>query len=113
MAKELGLTSLRVHASRGEAVLARERFDTVTARAVASVEKLCRWAAPCWSSMDRMLWVKGLRWQEEIDEARQAGALTATQVRPILRYPLGSDAGEGAILEARAIPRGEKAKGTR
>lgn len=67
---ELGLTQ-RVQVVRGRAEqLTSMRFDVVTARAVAPLERLVRWTLPLFSPNGELIALKGESAQREIDEAR-------------------------------------------
>ncbi len=91
---------IAVYAARGEELLEDFRFTTVVCRAVGSLRKLCQWVEPHWSSIDRMLAIKGPKWVEERGEARHHGAMNGLQVRVADSYPLGDDdPGEGVILQ--------------
>lgn len=90
-----------VYAARGEDLLDDFRFSSLICRAVGSLAKLCRWMAPHWSNVDRMLLIKGPKWVEERGEARHLGLLNDLQLRRVASYPLGDGAEEpqGAILQ--------------
>ena len=102
-----------VYAARGEDLLEDFRFSTVVSRAVGSIAKFCRWMEPHWSSVDRLLLIKGPRWLQERGEARHVGALKNLQLRRVASYPLrGGDVpegSEGVILQIWPMgPRGER-----
>lgn len=61
----LGIVNVRIIRARAEDV--DERFDVVTARAVADLGKLVRWCLPLVTDSGRLLALKGGRAQEEID----------------------------------------------
>lgn len=65
---DLGLANVTVVRARAEDV-AGERFDCVTARAVAALRTLIPWVAPLAREGGRLLLLKGARAQEEIDAA--------------------------------------------
>jgi len=88
-----------VYASRGEDLLDDFRFDTITVRAVGSLRKLCGWMEPHWSSIGRVLAIKGPKWVEERGEARHHGAFSGLQLRRVATYPLGDGENEGVILQ--------------
>ncbi len=98
MASELSLP-IAVYSARGEDLLEDFRFTTVVSRAVGSLLKLCQWVEPHWSSIDRMLVIKGPKWVEERGEARHHGALKSLQLRVAASYPLGEGESEGVILQ--------------
>ena len=89
-----------VYGARGEDLLEDFRFSSVVSRAVGSIAKFCGWVQPHWSSVDRLLLIKGPKWVEERQEARHLGALANVQLRRVASYPLGDDAdSEGVILQ--------------
>ena len=91
-----------VYNARGEDLLEDFRFSTIMSRAVGSLAKFCRWMAPHWATVDRMLLVKGPKWVDERAEARHLGLMNELSMRRVAAYPLGADdAGEGVILEVR------------
>lgn len=70
----------------GEEVL-RQRFDLATARAVAPLATLATWVLPCLRPGGRLYAVKGSRWREDLDSAREAiadagGRVVATPPDP-------------------------------
>jgi 16S rRNA (guanine527-N7)-methyltransferase len=66
---ELGLRG-RVRVLRGRAEDQRERFDVVTARAVAPLTRLVPWCAPLLADDGAVLALKGSSAAEEVDAAR-------------------------------------------
>ena len=81
----LGL-ELEVHHGRAEALAGsglRGRFDLVTARAVAPLERLLPWTMPFLRPAGLLYAVKGERWVEEVEAAsdalrRTGGSIVAT-----------------------------------
>lgn len=98
MVQELNLP-VPVYAARGEELLQDFRFSTIVSRAVGSLGKFCRWMAPHWPSVGRLLLIKGPRWVEERGEARHNGSLKGLQLRRAANYPLGDGQQEGVILQ--------------
>jgi 16S rRNA (guanine527-N7)-methyltransferase len=98
MVSELGLP-VAVYAARGEELLEDFRFTSLVCRAVGSLYKLCQWVEPHWSSIDRMLAIKGPKWVDERAEARHRGAMNTLQIRVAASYPLGDGENEGVILQ--------------
>ena len=68
VAEELDLDNVRVWRGRAEEM--RERFDVVTARAVANLSKLIRMASPLIAPGGVLLALKGEQAQREIDDAK-------------------------------------------
>ncbi len=99
MVGQLGLP-VAVYAARGEDLLEDFRFTSIVSRAVGSITKFCRWVEPHWSSVDRLLLIKGPKWVEERGEARHLGVMSNLQIRRVAEYPLGDDADSvGVILQ--------------
>ncbi|WP_229118352.1 16S rRNA (guanine(527)-N(7))-methyltransferase RsmG [Actinomyces israelii] len=65
---ELDLDNVTVHRARAEEV--RDRFDAVTARAVANLTKLVRLTAPLLRQGGRLLALKGAKAEEEVEAAK-------------------------------------------
>jgi 16S rRNA (guanine527-N7)-methyltransferase len=103
IARALGLAS-PVHHGRAEDLLAHEKFQSLTVRAVAPLVKLLNWFAPSWGSFERLLVVKGPAWVEERHTAREAGALNGLQLRKLAEWPLPGTHSDSVLLEIR--PRG-------
>lgn len=63
-----------VHTDRAESLALgthRASFDLVTARAVASLDRLIPWAMPLLKAGGSLFAIKGERWREELDQATQ------------------------------------------
>lgn len=99
---------IAVYEARGEDILEDFRFTTVVNRAVGSLKKLCQWVEPHWTSIDRMLAIKGPKWVNERGEARHYGTLNDLQLRVAASYPLGDGDSEGVILQI--WPKGRELK---
>ena len=82
---ELGVP-VSVEACRAEDLLQINTFDTLVVRAVAPLEKLLRWLAPCWEAFDELLVIKGTRWTAERGAARHLGLLQDLQMRKAATY---------------------------
>ena len=87
MVQELRL-DIPVHHAKAEDLLSAKgkRFTTLTIRAVSRLVMLLRHFAPCWSSFDRMLLVKGPKWTEERGEARHYNLMTKIALRCLKTY---------------------------
>jgi 16S rRNA (guanine527-N7)-methyltransferase len=96
--RELGL-STPIHACRAEAVVGDLRFDSVVARAVGPLWKICTWFEPHRASMKRLLLIKGPRWTEERAAARERGLLQRWQLRRVAEYPLWGTFSHSVILQ--------------
>jgi 16S rRNA (guanine527-N7)-methyltransferase len=77
-----------VHHAKAETLLSEKgkRFTTLTIRAVSRMVTLLRCFAPCWSSFDRMLLVKGPKWTEERGESRHYNLMTKIALRCVKTY---------------------------
>jgi 16S rRNA (guanine527-N7)-methyltransferase len=87
MVQELRL-NIPVHHAKAESLLKEKgkRFTTLTIRAVSRLVSLLRNFAPCWSSFDRILLVKGPKWTEERGEARHYNLMTKLALRCLKTY---------------------------
>ncbi len=88
-----------VHASRAESLLEDFRYDSVVARAVGPLWKICRWFEPHWNSIGRLLLVKGPKWPEERAAARERGLLASLDLRRVATYPMADTHAESVILQ--------------
>jgi len=103
MLHELRL-DIPVHHTKAEVLLSAKgkRFTTLTIRAVSRLVSLLRHFAPCWSSFDRMLLVKGPKWTEERGEARHYNLMTKIALRCLKTYTTTiseSETAESVILQ--------------
>ena len=85
MVSELGIDA-KVFPKRVEKVLETEKFDTLVARAVASMRKMLWWLDGHWDAFNRLLLIKGRRWTEERGEARHHGLLKSLKLRKASEY---------------------------
>ena len=93
-----------VYHAKVDAVLTERgrRFTTLTIRAVSRLVSLLRHLAPCWSSFNRVLLVKGPKWVEERGEARHYNLMTKLALRCLKTYSTKtceSDSVESFILQ--------------
>jgi 16S rRNA (guanine527-N7)-methyltransferase len=100
MVAELGL-DVPVFATRAEEVLQINTFDTLLARALASLSKVLTWLAPHWEAFDRLLLIKGPGWIEERGEARHRGVLRGLELRVATTYRTPVTGAENVILSIR------------
>lgn len=100
MVAELGL-DVPVFATRAEEVLQINTFDTLLARALASLSKVLTWLAPHWEAFDRLLLIKGPGWIEERGEARHRGVLRGLELRVAATYRTPVTGAENVILSIR------------
>jgi len=66
--EELDLDNVTIRRARAEEI--KDRYDVVTARAVANLSKLVRLTAPLLRPGGALLALKGMRAQDEIDDAK-------------------------------------------
>ncbi|MEM1304050.1 MAG: 16S rRNA (guanine(527)-N(7))-methyltransferase RsmG [Planctomycetota bacterium] len=85
MARDLPLAT-PVYPERVEDVLQVAAFDTLVARAVASMRKMLWWLDGRWDSFDRLLLIKGRSWPDERGEARHHGLLKRLDLRKAAEY---------------------------
>lgn len=88
-----------VYAARVEEVLELTTFDTLVARALASLAKVLGWLQPHWEAFDRLLLVKGPSWIEERGEARHRGLLHGLELRKAATYQTPRTNAESVILK--------------
>jgi 16S rRNA (guanine527-N7)-methyltransferase len=69
-ATEIGLDNVTVRRARAEEVAGELKADALTARAVASIDKLVKWCLPLLSETGHMALLKGRTAADEIDRAK-------------------------------------------
>ncbi len=97
---DLGL-EVPVYSTRAEEVLQISTFDTLLARALASLRKVLNWLSPHWGAFDRLLLIKGPSWVEERAEARHHGLLRGLELRKAAAYQTPQTGAESVILSIR------------
>lgn len=90
---------VKVFHARAEHVLADFPFDSLVARAVGPLWKMLHWFGPHWSSIGRLLAIKGPNWTAERGEARHRGYLKGLELRCAATYPMPGTASESVILQ--------------
>lgn len=78
---------VQVFQERAESLLAEFRYDYMTARAVGSLSKLCRFFNGHWINVGAMLATKGPNWVNEKAEAEAAGLLDEIEIELAAEYP--------------------------
>ena len=96
--EHLGL-DVPVYNRRAEHLLDDYRFQTLVARAVGPLDRMLTWFAPHWSSIGRLLIVKGPRWVAERQEARHRGLFHQLQLRRVATYTTPGTDVENVILQ--------------
>ena len=76
-------------------------FHTLVIRAVAPLRKLLTWFEPISDSYDRLLVIKGPRWESEKQEARHHGLLKTVTARRIASWPIPHSETESVLLEVK------------
>jgi 16S rRNA (guanine527-N7)-methyltransferase len=89
---------VQVAAVRAEKHLAKNRYDSVVARAVAPLKKSLPWFSPVRKSFKRLLLIKGPRWQQELQEAQEEGVARRTTIDVVDEYPSFGRDGNSVIL---------------
>jgi len=84
---------------RAEDILEDFRFDALVTRAVGPLWKMLKWFEPHWLSIGRLLAVKGPKWVDERNEARERGYLKPLQLRRVVSYPVVGADFESVILK--------------
>jgi 16S rRNA (guanine527-N7)-methyltransferase len=80
-------------------VLEDFRYDTLTARAVGPLSRLCTWLQDDWHKFRRLLAIKGPRWVEERGEARHKGLMKNIELRRVAGYNMPDTESESTILQ--------------
>lgn len=91
--------NVRVYPMSVKNVLAEDRFDSIVARGVGPLPRLCGWLKDEWHKIGRLLAIKGPRWVEERGEARHRGLLQGVQLRRLVCYPMPGTESESVILQ--------------
>lgn len=94
---EMGL-ELTFFEGRAEAALQDYGFDTLFCRAVGPLWKILFWFEHEWSSIGRILAIKGPNWVEERKEAREKGLLRDLDLRKVATYAMPETESESVIL---------------
>lgn len=68
--EELGLDNVEIHHARAEELHRQVKFNVVTARAVAAMDKLARWTLPLLAGGGRLVALKGDRAAAELEDAK-------------------------------------------
>ena len=76
-------------------------FHTLVIRAVAPLRKLLTWFEPISDSYDRLLVIKGPRWESEKQEARHHGLLKTVTARRIASWPVPHSDTKSVLLEVK------------
>lgn len=107
--RRLGLKT-RVHALRAEKVLVNQPYDVLTIRAVASLRKLLFWFQKVPGQFQQMLLIKGPRWKQEFDEAKEEGLTEKAELEQLASYRSPGHDGESVILSVKFSPDNDDAE---
>jgi 16S rRNA (guanine527-N7)-methyltransferase len=80
-------------------VLEDFRYDSLVARAVGPMARLCGWLSEDWHKFGRLLAIKGPKWVEERGEARHRGLLKGVDLRRLVSYRMPDTDSESTILQ--------------
>ena len=106
IAKSLKLKT-PVYATDVRKVLDDFRYDSLVARAVGPLPKLCRWLDAYWHTFGRLLAIKGPKWVDERAEARHLGLLKNIELRKADSYLMPDTTSDSVILSLRRLRPGE------
>ncbi len=101
--QSLGM-SVPVFANRAQDLLSDFRYDSLVARAVGPLPKLCTWFREYWGDFGRLLAIKGPRWIEERGEARHRGLMKGVELRRLSSYSSPTTGAQSFILQLRQNP---------
>lgn len=96
--QKLGL-DVNVYPLSVSKVLEDYRFDSLVARGVGPLVRLCGWLKDEWHKIGRLLAIKGPKWVEERGEARHRGLLHGVDLRRLSSYPMPGTHSESTILQ--------------
>lgn len=94
---------VEIYDCRAESLLESFRYDSTIARAVGPLVKLLPLLRREWLHVGRLLLLKGPRWQDELQEARQASAFLDRELQLSVQaeYPIPGETWSSTILEIR------------
>ncbi|MEK6237778.1 MAG: 16S rRNA (guanine(527)-N(7))-methyltransferase RsmG, partial [Planctomycetales bacterium] len=74
-------------------------YNSLLVRAVAPMPKLLRWLQGHWGKFDRLLAIKGRRWKEECDLAKQEKLTERLRIRRVAEYETPGTDAVSVVLE--------------
>ncbi len=80
-------------------VLEDFRYDSLVARAVGPLVRMCGWLKEDWHKFGRLLAIKGPKWVEERGEARHLGLLKNIELRRVAAYDMPDTHSQSTILQ--------------
>jgi 16S rRNA (guanine527-N7)-methyltransferase len=105
MVRELGLTTVRVVADRGENFLVDNTVKSIVARAVGPVERIFGWLGPR-STWNTLVLLKGPAWNTEWATFEQSGHRGELKVQSIHEYAVGEEQKRRVLVKLSRVPRG-------
>lgn len=97
---DLGIP-VAVRTGRAEAIVTKKRYHVLTMRAVGPIWKVGLWFRAVWIRFDRILALKGPKWLEEVQEAKERKTLGKTIVSCLGEYDLQGADGKAVVVEFR------------
>ncbi|MFO0012011.1 MAG: 16S rRNA (guanine(527)-N(7))-methyltransferase RsmG [Planctomycetota bacterium] len=96
--EDLGL-KVPVYPQSVTKVLEDFRYDSLVARAVGPLARLCGWLKEDWHKIGRLLAIKGPKWIDERGEARHRGLLKGVDLRRLVSYRMPDTDSESTLLQ--------------
>lgn len=103
--RELGLTSSRVVADRGENFLSENTVQSVVARAVGPIERIYGWLHSC-STWNNLVLLKGPAWKTEWEAFGKSKFRRELSVDRLHEYQVGEENKHRVIVRLKRVPRG-------
>jgi 16S rRNA (guanine527-N7)-methyltransferase len=108
-AVQLQLSQVRCFGERAEGVLAKERVQSVVARAVGKITKIYGWLRPC-STWNTLVLLKGPAWEEEWKEFLATSWKNELKIANETAYTVGAEQKKRKIVLLERVPRGTSAR---
>jgi len=103
--REMGLSSVRIAADRGESFLQENSVESVVARAVGPVERIYGWLGPC-STWNTLVLLKGPAWATEWEEFGRSKFRNHLRLAAVHEYIVGAEEKKRTIVRLARVPRG-------
>ena len=105
VSRELGLTSVRVVADRGENFLSENSIQSIVARAVGPVDRIYTWMRER-STWNNMVLLKGPNWVNEWETFNQSRFRGELRVAKTHEYSVGLENKRRVLVKLERVPRG-------
>ncbi len=92
---------MTVRNDRAQKVVTKHRYNVLTMRAVGPIWKVGLWFRAVWIRFDRILVLKGPKWLDEVQEAKERKTLGKTIVSCLGEYDLQGADGKAVVVELR------------